>query len=146
MAATTSDLVQSQFYSPVFNAAIFDGAFRIYFAQHQEPHALRIYFQLQQNLKDFYNIAKNSMRESGKYFFIMLYPDADTFEQAFQMKVHSHFTYCFLGEDHLIGVKGLIPDSEYVRLYQFVETHLQASRSSLASLPEILEDALAPAL
>lgn len=143
MAATTGDLVQSQYYSPVFNAAIFDGPFRIYFAQHQEPHALRIYFQLQQTLKDFYNAAKNSMRENGKYFFIMLYPDNETFEQAFQMKVESHFTHCFLGEDHLIGVRGLIPDLEYSRLYQFVETHLQALRPSLEG---ILEDALAPAL
>ena len=143
MAATTSDLVQSQYYSPVFNAAIFDGPFRIYFAQHQEPHALRIYFQLQQNLKEYYGLAKNLMRENDKYFFIMLYPDNDTFEQAFQMKVQSYFTHCFLGEDHLIGVRGLIPDSEYVRLYQFVETHLQAS---LPSQPAILEGALAPAL
>lgn len=143
MTATTSDLVQSQYYSPVFNAAIFDGPFRIYFAQHQEPHALRIYFQLQQSLKEFYNYAKNSMRESGNYFFIMLYPDAETFEQAFQMKAQTHFTHCFLGDDHLIGVKGLIPDLEYSRLYQFAETHLQSTLPSVELIPE---GALAPAL
>src|SRR5687768_8337756 len=80
---TSSLLTQSRFYSPAFNAAIFDGPLRIYFAQVQEPFALKIYFAAQSRMQELYAKIREIFRKTGVSIFVMLYPSAETFQLSF---------------------------------------------------------------
>src|SRR6185437_13613381 len=83
MRPQISFLTQSRFYSPAFNAAIFDGPLRIYFAQFQEPQALKVYFAAQQRLQELYSRIRENFRRTGVNIFVMLYPSAEAFEMSF---------------------------------------------------------------
>ena len=76
-------VTQSRFFTPLFNAAIFDGPIRIYFAQAQESLAMKLYFNLQERYGDLRQAAREIFRERGSNVFVMLYPDAATFEKSF---------------------------------------------------------------
>ena len=76
-------VTQSKFFTPLFNAAIFDGPIRIYFAQHQESQAMKLYFNLQERYSDLRKQARDVFRERGANIFVMLYPDTPTFEKSF---------------------------------------------------------------
>ena len=76
-------VTQSRFFTPLFNAAIFDGPIRIYFAQAQESLAMKLYFNLQERYGDLRQAAREIFRERGSNVFVMLYPDATTFEKSF---------------------------------------------------------------
>jgi hypothetical protein len=127
MAYVGTPLTQSRFYSPAFNAAIFDGPVRIYFAQHQEPIALRVYFRLQERLKGFYENLSTTVQSNLPHVFVMLYPSQDTFDLSFE-NGNSSWPPAKLaqenwGEDYVIGV---VPnqrdeDSQFEELYSSVE-------------------------
>lgn len=76
-------VTQSRFFTPLFNAAIFDGPIRIYFAQAQESLAMKLYFNLQERYGDLRQAAREIFRERGSNVFVMLYPDVATFEKSF---------------------------------------------------------------
>ena len=79
MGSSLGHLTQSRFYSTTFNAAVFDGPIRIYFAQHQEALALQVYHRMQQHLKESYVNFRRSARRHGQNIFLMLYPSVETF-------------------------------------------------------------------
>jgi hypothetical protein len=83
MQETATYVTQSRFFSPAFNAAIFDGPIRIYFAQYQEAQALKLYFNLQERFSDVRKQARGIFRQKGQNIFVMLYPTAETFELSF---------------------------------------------------------------
>jgi hypothetical protein len=125
MGHSVTQLTQSRFYSPAFNAAVFDGPVRIYFAQHQEPLALKVYFRLQQHLKDSYSSFRQIFKQSGQTVFLMLYPTVDTFENSFSKKETETRVVCErLGDDHVLGVCGPLEDAAYTEVFQQVETIL----------------------
>lgn len=131
MGHSVIHLTQSQFYSPVFNAAVFDGPIRIYFAQHHENLALKVYFRLQQYLKDGYATLRKSFKYHGQTVFLMLYPTPEAFNEAFgagagNVKIER------LGDDHVVGVCGPLADEDYEEVFQKVEAILQI----LALTPE----------
>lgn len=105
MRQPVSFLTQSRFYSPAFNAAIFDGPIRIYFAQYQEALALKIYFELQENLKELYFDARESFKKNGAHIFLMLYPTSETFELSFEKQTES-IVIDRLEDDYVVGVCG----------------------------------------
>lgn len=115
MDSLVSSLTQSKYYSPAFNAAIFDGPIRIYFAQYQEPQALRIYFRLQEQLKANLSALRDFHHIDGRSVFIMLYPSADSFKQVFD-RVATLRVEPF-GRDFILGVieEGL--DDEFEPIY-----------------------------
>lgn len=126
MAQTAFHLTQSRFYSPVFNAAVFDGPIRIYFAQHQEALALKVYFRLQQYLKDTYSALRESFKSQGPTVFLMLYPTLDSFADSFNPDSHpGNVQYEPLGSDYVLGVRGPLEDEDYVEVFQKVEAILQ---------------------
>jgi hypothetical protein len=127
MAQSVIHLTQSRFYSPAFNAAVFDGPIRIYFAQHQEALALKVYFQLQQYLKETYSTFRNSFKQHGQTIFLMLYPTADTFENSFASDgaPEQNVAAEKLGDDHVLGVKGPLMDEEYEEVFERVKAILQ---------------------
>ncbi len=108
-----SFLTQSKFYSPAFNAAIFDGPLRIYFAQYQEALALKVYFKLQEGLEGF--------RASAQHVFVMLYPTPETFENCFTPEGKAETATILmdqLGDDHVVGVCGPVRDEDCDVLYE----------------------------
>lgn len=135
MEPAISFLTQSKFYSPAFNAAIFDGPIRIYFAQDQENLALKIYFHLQKQMKELYSEARNSLTEKGKNIFVMLYPTSESFYMSFD-KSHSSaseenlIVEEKLGEDMVLGVRGPVKEEGCEPIYKSVEKAFSQSMPS----------------
>lgn len=121
MAQIVSHLTQSRFYSPAFNAAVFDGPIRIYFAQHQESLALKVYFRLQNRLKETFNEARQSFKHSGQTIFLMLYPTVDAFETSFSKQIQECVVREDLGDDFVLGVRGPLEDEAYEQVFLKVE-------------------------
>lgn len=121
MRSSATQLTQSRYYSPAFNAAIFDGPLRIYFAQYQEALALRIYFRLQDRLQHWLSPQSTALRNQHPSVFIMLYPTEEIFancfspEQAGQKVVSENF-----GMDQVIGVCGPLRDEDFDPLFDSV--------------------------
>jgi hypothetical protein len=135
MAQSVVQLTQSRFYSPAFNAAVFDGPIRIYFAQHQEATALKVYFMLQQYLKEAYSQFRKSFKEHGQTVFLMLYPTPESFENSFTTGLKPYVMTERLGDDHVVGVKGPLDDGQF-------EEVLANVKSILQHLPRTLEPAV----
>jgi hypothetical protein len=74
MAASYSSFLSSQFYSPIFNTALFDGAFRIYFSQSYESTALKIYHLIQSEHPTLWSEYKKWSETNKKNVFILIYP------------------------------------------------------------------------
>src|SRR5262245_9985253 len=83
MRETVSFVTQSKYFSPVFNAAIFDGPIRIYFAQYQEAQALKLYFNFQQRFTELRKEARGIFKDRSRNIFVMLYPTEETFDLSF---------------------------------------------------------------
>jgi hypothetical protein len=132
-------VTQSRFFSPVFNAAIFDGPIRIYFAQFQEAQALKLYYNLQERFADVRKNARGLFKERGQNIFVMLYPNEDTFDLSFsedrdtdpkptgtgaeagavmpaQAGLGVEIVRARLGHDFVVGVRGPINDDELEKL------------------------------
>ncbi len=127
MAQSVIHLTQSRFYSPEFNAAVFDGPVRIYFAQHQEALALKVYFQLQQYLKDAYVTFRKNFKQHGQTIFLMLYPSQESFANSFTPEegaVENVASEKF-GDDHILGVRGPLIDEEYNQVFERVRLILR---------------------
>ena len=125
MSNSVGHLTQSRYYSAAFNAAVFDGPIRIYFAQHQEGAALQVYFRLQQHLKQAYVNFRRSFRQHGQTIFLMLYPTPELFSQSF-VAADTDVVCDRLGGDHVIGVAGPLGDVAYDEVFARVEVILQA--------------------
>lgn len=117
-----SFLTQSRFYSPAFNAAIFDGPIRIYFAQYQESVALKVYFMAQERMRDIYNEVRDSFRRTGVNIFVMLYPSTEAFQMSFEESgLTESIVVDRLGPDFVVGVRGPVSDQQVENIYARVE-------------------------
>ena len=141
MAQSVIHLTQSRYYSPAFNAAVFDGPIRIYFAQHQESLALKVYFRLQQSLQELYAHFRKNFRQHGQTVFLMLYPNLESFENSFSGGLGQDVVTERLGEDHVIGVRGPLKDEDYEEVYQKVRVILQALNPGPSPLPLSIPEA-----
>jgi len=103
--------MQSRFYTPAFNSAIFDGPIRIYFAQLHEPLALKIYFGLQQRFENEVLNAKRLHRQTGNSVCILLYPNSESFELSFQ-GLDAFMTKDQLGNDQVLAIRGPFEDQD----------------------------------
>ena len=83
MAATYSSFMTTRFYSPVFNTALFDGPFRIYFSQSYESSALKVYHLLQTEYQDLWNQVKAWSTNSKEHIFFLIYPDIEDVKNVF---------------------------------------------------------------
>lgn len=138
MSQIVSHLTQSRFYSPAFNAAVFDGPIRIYFAQHQESLALKVYFRLQNRLKDEFSETRQAFKQSGQTIFLMLYPTVEAFETSFSKQIRDVVVREDLGEDFVLGVRGPLEDDVYEQVFLKVEEIL-----STAAVPAHAAEAVA---
>lgn len=108
--STYSNLMQSRFFNPAFNSAIFDGPVRIYFAQFHETQALKIYFSLQNKFAEQMARAKEISKVHGLNVLVMLYPSAESFSLSFEGET-SAIAQDYLGEDTVIGLNGPMEDA-----------------------------------
>lgn len=132
MKATYSTLMQSKFFNPAFNSAIFDGPVRIYFAQFHESLALKIYFSLQQKFANELQRAKDMHKAYGKTMLVMLYPSCEAFQMSFENS-QGLLGQEELDEDMVIGINGPFEDDK-------LEQVLAAVAAGLASWsPEHIE-------
>lgn len=124
--------MQSKYFNPAFNSAIFDGPVRIYFAQPFESQALKIYFMIQQKLESQMISAKEISKQLGANILVMLYPTSDCFLVSFKSDAN-RFSVESWNEDRIIGVNGPIEDSELEALVdligQVTQEWCQANRS-----------------
>lgn len=97
-------LTQSPYFTPAFNAAIFDGPIRIYFAQYQENHALSMYFNIQDKLGHVYREAKEAFKLNGRNIFVMLYPTPELYSVAFP-RAEEDLSITRLGDDFVFGLR-----------------------------------------
>lgn len=118
MNSATTNLLQSKFFTPVFNTAIFDGPVRLYFAQHQEPEALQIYFRLQSYVAKL----EGEPLENDSHLFVMLYPNSETYFQSFEKESSTAFEK--LGDHYVVGLKGPVGETDFDKLFGEIESHL----------------------
>ena len=133
MTAAVTHLTQSKFYSPAFNGAIFDGAIRIYFAQHQEADALKIYFRIQKLIQEEEWESLMSVRKGNSHIFIMLYPSDETFLRSFEGQLEcDRVIREDLGEDWVIGIRGPLSDSDEPSIVLMVDDIINEWRNQPA--------------
>jgi hypothetical protein len=120
MKVSYSSLMMSKFFNPAFNSAIFDGPFRIYFAQIHESLALKIYFSLQQKFPEAVQRAKDCHKARGINLLIMVYPSADAFQMSFEGE-RQFLIEDQLAGDTLIGVNGPFEDDKLHSVLHAIE-------------------------
>lgn len=84
MAATYSAFMTTRFYSPVFNTALFDGPFRIYFSQSYESSALKIYHLLQTQHEELWLRLKKWSLSTKEHVFLLMYPESRDVQMIFE--------------------------------------------------------------
>jgi hypothetical protein len=117
MKSTYSNLMQSKYFSPAFNSAIFDGPVRIYFAQFHEAFALKLYFIIQNQFKDTLAKYKSYSRHHASNLLVMVYPTTDHFVLSFENQVQSE-KMCIenWNQDVVLGLSRPL-DDQYLDLF-----------------------------
>ena len=131
MKATYSALMNSRFFNPAFNSAIFDGPVRIYFAQFHESLALKIYFSLQQRFPKELSSAKENYKLNSQNVLVMLYPTKDSFAMSFENEKEFIQKDDLLG-DYVIGINGPFEDDS---LDQVLQTIIRTLQNNSLELP-----------
>ncbi len=111
MKSMYSTLLQSKYFNPAFNSAIFDGPIRIYFSQFHEALALKVYFTLQQELASQMAQAKMIHKQTSRNILVMLYPTKVSFQMSFEGK-QTLLVKERLDDDNLIGINGPFEDEQ----------------------------------
>ena len=137
MAASYSSFLSSSLYSPIFNTALFDGAFRIYFSQSYESTALKIYHLVQAEYPALWTEYKKWSEKTKKNVFILIYPSAKDVASAFnhkstdQIKIPAFTEW----EDGLaVGLENTFDDEDgfqfkkaFSEIIHYLENHLNSS-------------------
>ena len=126
-SSSYNTLMQSKYFSPAFNSAIFDGPIRIYFAQFHEALALKIYFMIQQKLGRELAEAKELAKASGANIFLMIYPTQDSFILSFDVD-SNHAEPLQIErwqEDIIVGLKGPSAEENLDLLMQTLQKSMQ---------------------
>ncbi len=131
MRGTYAALMQSKFFTPAFNSAIFDGPLRIYFSQMHESLALKVYFSFQEKYPKEFGKAKERYNQSGQLLLLMIYPTAESFQTSFSqntsMNQGSQLGQDELYGDSVLGVQGALEDADLLQLLEGMCTQLALS-------------------
>lgn len=130
MRSSYSSLMQSKYFNPAFNSAIFDGPVRIYFAQFHEALALKIYFMVQQKLVKELAQAKEMAKNSGANILVMVYPTAESFGLSFEdhTQTVTPFETERWNEDVVIGLRGPVDDEKLDLLIETLRMAMESWR------------------
>jgi hypothetical protein len=126
--------MQSKFFSPAFNSAIFDGPVRIYFAQFHEALALKIYFLIQQKLAAEMVRAKEISKAINANIMVMIYPTEESFLLSFENENHSVAPLAVdqWQDDIIVGLRGPIEDDQLDLLVATLRENILNWRPSAA--------------
>lgn len=137
MAASYSSFLTTQYYSPVFNTALFDGPFRFYFSQSYESVALKIYHLMQTQNFELWSQVKKWSEATKKHIFILVYPSFADVEMAFQENDHKDLSLqndilrARLWEEGLIiGFAQCSDDGQFQKIYDLTIQQVQAFLST----------------
>jgi hypothetical protein len=111
MTTSYSTLMQSKFFNPAFDSAIFDGPIRIYFSHAQEPAALKLYFQIQQKLTQSLDALKSIDVHTGNLI-VLIYPTKESYLQVNDQDFVEDFFVDNLGIDRVLGICGPVDDNQ----------------------------------
>ncbi len=126
MAASYSSFLSTRFYSPVFNTALFDGPFRIYFSQSYESAALKIYHLLQTNHLELWTTYKRWTEQTKKHAFILVYPTKADVQMAFDMTTENTYPLCKSWEDgFVVGLENPNTDADFELYFAKLISELQ---------------------
>jgi len=137
MKSSYSVFMQSRFFDPMFNSAVFDGPFRIYFNQMHESLALKIYFMINQKLESLCPQIREMTKRTDSHAFILIYPNASQFQHIFS-KERSQCQ--FLSEsscmeswdqDLVFGLEKPLSDQELIEFMDQVKIKVEAWYHSL---------------
>ncbi len=144
MKSSYSQLMQTQYFHPAFNSAIYDGPLRLYFAQFHESLALKVYFLAQQKLQKLWNEAKEVSKQTGSTVLVLIYPSNEFFDQTFSHARHpnSRLAIDQFEQDLLLGVRGPLEDDELEpflsvlenEMKRWIQSHEGHSTSSVAQI------------
>jgi hypothetical protein len=143
MKSSYATLIQSKYFNPAFNSAIFDGPVRIYFAQFHEALALKIYFLIQQKLTAEIAKAKEISKASGSNILIMIYPTEDSFLFSFENEnsLDAALAVDSWDDDVVIGLRGPIEDNQLDHLMgtltQCIDSWKPANQTHYPLRPEL---------
>ncbi|MBX3040140.1 MAG: hypothetical protein KF789_05450 [Bdellovibrionaceae bacterium] len=120
MKSSYSSLMQSKYFNPAFNSAIFDGPVRIYFAQIHESLALKIYFLLQQRWPQEFARAKDLSKASHANVLVMIYPTSNSFAAAMGgLEDSGPWTAEGWNEDVVMALRGPVEDDRMEEFMNF---------------------------
>ena len=140
MAASYSAFLSTKYYSPVFNTALFDGPFRIYFAQAYEGTALKIYHLLQVQHLAVWDHFKKWSEKSKKHVFILIYPTGDDVALAFEadtVVVNGILHSAPWEEGRLMALSNPHGEIEFASFYQQIIKELESLKNSDCQLQVI---------
>jgi hypothetical protein len=127
MKSSYSQLMQTQYFHPAFNSAIYDGPLRLYFAQFHESLALKIYFLAQQKLQSVWGEAKEISKKTGSTVLVLIYPSVEFFDQTFVKAARptQRIAIDQFEQDLLLGVRGPFEDDELEPFLGILETEMR---------------------
>ena len=126
MAASYSSFLATQYYSPVFNTALFDGPFRIYFSQSYESVALKIYHLLQTQDLSVWSDYKKWSEKTKKHAFILIYPSSQDLAIAFDGESPSQLMSRLWDEGLILGFANSNNEVDnFAETYQLILTQLK---------------------
>jgi hypothetical protein len=125
MAASYSSFLTTQYYSPVFNTALFDGPFRIYFSQAYESVALKIYHLLQSQDLAVWTEYKRWSDKTKKHAFILIYPAEQDLAIAFDSDKAAQLMNRLWDEGLILGFANPTEDEDFSEIYQNILTQLK---------------------
>ncbi len=125
MAASYSSFLTTQYYSPVFNTALFDGPFRIYFSQSYESVALKIYHLLQTQDLGLWTEYKKWSEKTKKHAFILIYPSPQDLAVAFDGEAQAPLMNRLWDEGLILGFANSHSDDAFPVVYQSILTQLK---------------------
>lgn len=127
MKSSYSQLMQTQYFHPAFNSAIYDGPLRLYFAQFHESLALKIYFMAQQKLQGVWSQAKDVSRKTGSTVLVLIYPSVEFFDQTFAHanRPNQRIAVDQFEQDLLLGVRGPFEDDELEPFLSLLENEMK---------------------
>ncbi len=117
MTAQTAELMNSKYFHPAFNSAIFDGPLRVYFSQVHEDEALKVYFILQNKYAAELDRAKKLHKTLRKTLLVMVYPSPDSYQMAFE-KPGTSMVVENLKSDAVLGIAGPVAEIQIEMVLQ----------------------------
>ena len=110
MKTSLSGFLQSHYYNSALNSAIYDGPVRIYFNQLNETQALKIYFLLQEKMKEELQRAKDLSKALGSIILVTMYTTPEMYGNVFvgsELFPIQHFD-----GDYIIGLNGPLVEQD----------------------------------